>query len=199
MPILWYYAEAQGEGAISRLAEEALGWSLETEYVDFDHEPRWVQRVYSQCPDFAENWVKYNLCTFGHILADAHGGAVPERYKGVVMNLDDSCDPLWLAFGKYGDRWLCEHFTRTFNADGGFSAHASAIVLLKQAERYLEHIEVVDETGYWDTGNREASLAAYRQGIGRLGLLSRAIAKEEFERGAAAPGFDPTAGQFLEA
>jgi len=184
MVFLYYSAHAHSESQVRQIAESLRSQPYPKVMVDFPFDDRWTAPGYRHRDDYNENWTKYGLCSFARLVQDEWRELLPDHYKGAVISIDDGCDPLWLAFGKYRiDWWACEHFTRTFNASSGFHAHIRAVELLRTLADQVDELHVIDETGLWETRDLEKAFQAYRDGFYRLRALSRTLQMAQMEYG----------------
>lgn len=149
--------------------------------VDFVIDRKWIKQGYLYQPDYRDNWEKYSLGSWADIIRERHGGKLPAKYKGIIFNIDEGCEPLWFAFGLYPDAWHCRHFTKTQFAKGGFATHVKAINLLGELKSYVDELEVYDEVGFWETRNLMEAARIFGQSeemIKSLGNLLKDIASQ---------------------
>jgi len=71
--------------------------------VDFPFNRKWVRQGVIYQPDYRENWDKYHLCIGGEIKRYRYSGKLPDYYRGITLELDEGCEPLWFSFGLYPD------------------------------------------------------------------------------------------------
>ena len=106
MVILSYLARLGSEAKVDGFVDSMSDSRFDQQKVDFPYDPCWVRPGYVHASDYKDNWIQYNLCSFSNVVAHDLGGT-PEHYKGVIVNLGQESDPLWLAFGKHeDDRWI---------------------------------------------------------------------------------------------
>lgn len=181
MVILNYLARLGSEAKVDGFVDFMSDSGFDQQKVDFPYDPCWVKPGYRSAPDYKDNWIQYNLCSFANVVAQDLGGT-PERYKGVIVNLAEESDPMWLAFGKYQeDRWICNNFTRTFAS--GYHAHMSAVRILRIIEPMMDELWVLDHAGLWESDDLEAGYDEFRKGLQRLKSLSEMLAKVDMEYG----------------
>jgi len=75
--------------------------------------------------------------------------------KGIVLYLDDDCDPLRLEFDQ--DLYIQEFVKTQF---AGVRVHVKLVKILRVLEDYFDTLEVNDEGEYWET-NDEAGLSEH--------------------------------------
>ena len=181
MVILNYLARLGSEAKVDDFVDFMSDKSFDQQKVDFPYDPCWVKPGYRSAPDYEDNWIQYNLCSFANVVAQDLGGT-PERYKGVIVNLGEESDPLWLAFGKYQeDRWICRHFMKTFLAD--YPTHIVAVTILRNIEPMMDELWVLDHAGLWESDDLEAGYDEFRKGLQKLKSVSEVLAKSDMEYG----------------
>ena len=134
--------------------------------VDFPFHKKWVKRGAVYQPDYEENWDKYHLCIGGKIKRYRYNGRLPDHYRGIILELDKGCEPLWFTFGLYPDsdyKWNCDEFTKTQFAKKGFVTHVEVIDRLKELEPMVDYLKVKDEAKLWGKGDLEYSAHIFRQ------------------------------------
>jgi len=82
-------------------------------------------------------------------IAQIEGSSDFGGVKGVVVNMHAMSEPLYLVFGP--SRRL-NNFVKTQFA--GAETHIRAVELLRKVQPFFRSLEVVDEGGYWETGDR---------------------------------------------
>jgi hypothetical protein len=85
-------------------------------------------------------------------------------YRGIVIRPHRRCEPVRLDFTI--DHELRPAFTKTQFAP--FGVHKGVLELLRKIEPHMERLEVVDESGLWESGDET-------QAKSRFELLGRAI------------------------
>ena len=181
MVVLSYLAKLSSESQVDGFVDFMSDTGFDQQKVDFPYDPCWVKPGYHSAPDYEDNWIQYNLCSFANVVAQDLGGT-PEHYKGIIVNLGEESDPLWLAFGSYpGDRWICHNFTRTFASD--YDTHIAAIRTLRSIEPMMDELWVLDHTGLWENKNLEAGYREFQKGLQKLKSLSEMLAKADMEYG----------------
>ena len=103
------------------------------------------------------------------------------------MEIDEGCEPVWFAFGRYPDQvWRCDHFTNTQYASRGFQTHLDLVERLLELGPLVDHLRVVDASDYWHTG--DAKEAARRFGESRDLVCSMADVLKGMTAKVYAPG-----------
>lgn len=69
--------------------------------------------------------------------------------KGIKIQPDENCDPLWIEFDK--DNYIQEYCKTQF---AGIEVHVLIISLLKETQLHFRILEVIDEGEYWDTEDK---------------------------------------------
>ena len=116
---------------------------------------------------------------------------VEDRWRGIVVQ-PPGCETLWLTFGRDGQLVVYDapwqepetpgHYwvRQQLSVKTQFSTpevHMAVCDLLRLAERHTCHLEVLDEGGYWESGDRE-ELAARIEGLNAtLDVLSGAVGR----------------------
>jgi hypothetical protein len=177
-----YRADASQEGQIDRVVEAFNRPHYNPTVVDFPFSRRWLRNGAVYEPDYQDSWEKYGLTIVADVVKDRYAGQLPNHFRGVVMQIDESCEPVWFAFGRYPDRvWRCDHFTNTQYASRGFQTHLDLVERLLELGPLVDHLRVVDASDYWHTGDAEAAARRYRESrdlVTSLGELLRGVTPE---------------------
>lgn len=150
----------------------------EPKIVDFPFSKKWVKSGAIYQPDYNENWEKYRLCIGADVKKHRYNGKLPDHYRGIILNLDEGCEPLWFAFGLYPSsdyRWNCDEFTKTQFAKKGFSTHVEAIDRLKGLQPMVDYLDVRDEAKLWEKGDLQYSANIFGQMTGPSRLLRESL------------------------
>ena len=183
---MYYCASASRDAQIERITETFGEPRYNPTVVDFPFSDRWVQNGYIHQPDYRDNWEKYGLCVVADVMKDRYGDQLPDHFRGVVMEIDEGCEPVWFAFGRYPDEvWRCDHFTNTQYASRGFQTHLAVVDLLLRLGPLVDHMRVADGSDYWHTG--DAAEAARRFDASRDLVTSLGDVLGEMAPGVLAP------------
>lgn len=175
-----YKGKTREERRIEEIASHYEKKNFNKTYVDFAVEPRWIKYGYVHAPDYEEHWEKYNLSSWSDIIKEKHGNVLPERYKGIILHLDEGCEPLWLCFGKYDD-WRLHNFTKTQYAKNGYVTHMVAAELLKELNPFVDELHVYDEAEYYETADVKRLVKNFigmERSLKSFGKLVKEIAKK---------------------
>ena len=184
---MYYRAHASRDAQIDQVTETFSKPGYNPKIVDFPFSRRWLTSGAIHEPDYQDNWEKYGLCIVANVMKDRYADQLPDHFRGVVMEIDEGCEPVWFAFGRYPDNiWRCDHFTSTQYASRGFQAHLGLVDLLLELGPLVDRMRVVDASDYWHTGDAGEAARRYREGrelvtsIGGVleGMTPEAIALE---------------------
>jgi hypothetical protein len=161
---MYYRADASQEQQIDRIIETFDRPQYSPKPVDFPFSRRWLRSGAVYEPDYQDNWEKYGLSIVADVVKERYAGQLPDHFRGVVMEIDEGCQSVRFAFGRYPDRvWRCDHFTNTQYASRGFQTHLDLVERLLELGPLVDHLRVVDASDYWHTGNAEEARRRYNE------------------------------------
>lgn len=92
----------------------------------------------------------------------------------MVINPGGKCESIRLRFTANCE--LLPAWTKTQFAP--FSVHKEVVALLRAIEPFMAEFNVMDETGYWETGDEAAARAKF-DGLGRvIGMMAEGLAEK---------------------
>lgn len=141
------------------------------------------------CRRFDEDWSRTPDARLSHEVPGQISIEGEAGLKGVMLDLHEQCESLWLCFNASGA--LTSVLQVALLADEGYPSapgwlsvktqfagadiHIAIVKLLRYLKgKYLHDLEVEDESGYWQNGKREA----VTQQINLIGQGLRAIEEE---------------------
>jgi hypothetical protein len=179
---MYYRADASQDQQIDRVIETFDRPQYNPKLVDFPFSRTWLRNGAIYAPDYHDNWEKYGLSIVADVVKDRYAGQLPDHFRGVVMEMDEGCEPVWFAFGHYPDGvWRCDHFTNTQYASRGFPTHLDLVERLLELGPLVDHLRVVDASDYWHTGDAVEAARRYRESkdlVASLGDLLRDMTPE---------------------
>lgn len=147
---LYYKGTVSEEGRIDEIIAHYEKKKLPKKPVDFTVEPQWIQFGHLCLPYQDVHREKYFLSTWAEMMRAHYDFKRPERFKGIALDLDEGCEPLWFCFAKY-DRWVLNNFTRTQDAKYNFLTHIMAAELIRELKPYVDNLQVFDEGEYYES------------------------------------------------
>lgn len=73
-------------------------------------------------------------------------GFTPERVKGIIFSVNNTCESINFVFGLHNGRWFLRNFTKTF---GESPAHHIVLEELGKLKFLVDHLEVMDPNREW--------------------------------------------------